>query len=103
MIRFDPFASFQNSVQVAMMAAEAQAVITMRLMGMAGVWSVPPSEKTRMVSEKLKAMNRSSGEAMAAVLRGGTPDEVLAAAIKPYRQRTRANSRRLTKRGMKRS
>lgn len=101
--KYDPFTFLSNSWQVALMAAEAQAVIAMRLMGMAGVWSVPPSEKSRMVSEKLKAMNTSNGEAIAAALRGGTPDQIMAAAIKPYRRRTRANTRRLTKRGMKRS
>ena len=85
------------------MAAEAQAIVSMRMLGMAGVWSVPPSEKTHMVSEKLKAMTKSNGNAMAAVLLGCTPDDVFAAAIKPYRQQTRANNRRLTRRGLKRS
>lgn len=102
-MRYDPFAVWHNSMQVMMMAAEAQAVISMRLLGMAGFWSVPPSEKTRMVSEKLKTMTKSNGEAVAAAVRGNTPDQIVAAAIKPYRQRTRANSRRLTKRGPKRS
>ena len=90
-------------MQVAMMAAEAQAVIAMRLMGMAGFWSVPPNEKTRMVSEKLKALAKSNGEAVAEALRGSTPDQIMAVAIKPYRNRTRANTRRLAKRGMTRS
>ena len=101
--KYDPYAFWTNSMQMAMMAAEAQAVIAMRLMGMAGFWSVPPSEKTRMVSEKLKAVSKSNGEAVAAALRGSTPDQIMAAAIKPYRNRTRANTRRLAKRGMKRS
>ncbi|MEE4189408.1 MAG: hypothetical protein V2I76_13290 [Roseobacter sp.] len=97
----NPYSFFVNSMQMAMMAAEAQAVIAMRLWGMAGVWSVPPSEKTRMVSEKLRAATISNGAAVQAALRGGGPDQVFAAALKPYRRRTRANSRRLTRRGIK--
>ena len=99
----NPVTAWANTLQIAFMAAEAQAIVSMRVLGMAGVWSVPPSEKTRMVSEKVKAMTKSNGNAVAAALRGGTPDEVFAAAIKPYRQQTRANTRRLTRRGLKRS
>jgi len=100
---FYPVTAWANALQIAFMAAEAQAIVSMRVLGMAGVWSVPPSEKTRMISEKVNAMTKSNGNAVAAVLRGGTPDEVFAAAIKPYRQQTRANTRRLTRRGLKRS
>ncbi len=103
MLGYNPVTAFANTVQAAFMLAEAQSVIAMRLLGMAGVWSVPPSEKTRMVSEKFRAATRSNGAAVEAVLKGHTPDEVFAAALKPYRRHTRANSRRLTRRGMKRS
>ena len=100
---FDPYLFLDNAVQMSMMVAEAQAVIAMRIMGLAGFWSVPPSEKTRMLSEKMRAASRSNGDAMATALRGGTPDEVFAAALKPYRRQTRANTRRLARRGTKRT
>jgi hypothetical protein len=100
---FNPVTAWANSLQIAFIAAEAQAIVAMRLLGMAGVWSVPPGEKSRMISEKLKAIAKSNGNALAAAIRARTPDEVFAAAIKPYRQQTRANTRRLTRRGLKRS
>jgi hypothetical protein len=99
----DPIAYFANTVQVAHMMAEAQMVIGMRLMGMAGIWSVPPAEDARMVSEKMHAVTRSATDAGHAMMRGETPDKITAAAIKPLRQKTRANAKRLGKRGLKRT
>ena len=99
----DPFAYLANTVQVAHMLAEAQMVVGMRLMGMAGIWSVPQAEDSRMVSEKVQAVTRSATDAGAAMMRGETPDKITAAVIKPLRQKTRANAKRLGKRGLKRS
>jgi len=99
----DPFAYLNNAIEFAHIIAEAQSVIGMRLMGMAGLWSVPASEDHNMISEKIKAMTRASTDATASMLRGGTPDQITAAVLKPYRQKTRANAKRLGKRGLKRS
>ena len=85
-----------------MMVAEANAVIAMRLLGMVGLWSVTPAENDRMVSEKLEAFNRSAIAANHAAMSGQRPDQIAAAALKPVRQKTRANSKRLAKRGPKR-
>jgi hypothetical protein len=98
---FNPVRLWANAMQAGFMMAEAQTVIAMRLMGMAGVWSVAPSERHRMVSEKVHAAARSATEAGHAMLRGHSPDQIVAAALRPYRQKTRANSRRLSKRGMR--
>lgn len=95
------FQMWKNSVQVSMMAAEAQAVIAMRVWGMAGLWSVTPHEKTRMIHEKAETMMTSGTRAGFAAATGKRPDQVMAAAIKPMRQKTRANSKRLAKRGPK--
>lgn len=103
MNRFDPFSYLTNSVQITYMMAEAQSVVAMRVLGMAGVWSVTPAEDARMVSEKVDAMTRASTDATHALLRGAGPDAITAAAIKPLRQKTRANAKRLAKRGLKRS
>lgn len=92
---------FDNAIELSMMMFEAQSVIQMRLMGMAGLWSVGPQENSRMVTEKMEAIIKSTTDAGQATLRGGSPDEIAAAAIAPMRNATRANSRRLGKKGMK--
>jgi len=99
----DFFGYLENAVQLTHMMAEAQSVIGMRMLGMAGLWSVTAAEDERMVAEKVQAMQRASTEATYVMLRGGTPNQITAAAIKPYRQKTRANAKRLGKRGLKRS
>lgn len=90
-----------NTIQMTMMMMEAQAVITMRLMGMAGIWSVAPQENQRMMTEKVDAMVKSANNVSRVALNGGTADEITAAAIAPVRRATRANSKRLGKRGLK--
>lgn len=92
---------FDNAIELSMMMIEAQSVIQMRLMGMMGLWSVSPQENSRMVTEKLEAMMQATNDAGEATLRGGSADEITAAAIAPMRNATRANSERLGKSGMK--
>ena len=97
----DPLEMWSTSLEMGMMALEAQAVIAMRLMGMAGVWSVTKAETSRMVTEKSAALSKSMMKAGTATMRGASPEKIVAEAIKPYRQKTRANSRRLARRGPK--
>jgi hypothetical protein len=99
----NPFAAMQNAIQLGLMITEAQSVVAMRIMGMAGIWSVTPAENARMISEKLSVVTRASTDATRAMIRGQGPEAVTAAAIKPLRQKTRANAKRLAKRGLKRS
>ncbi len=94
-------AMWRNATQIGMIMAEAQTVIAMRLMGMSGVWSVAPSENDRMVSEKVEALTKAMTDSARVVLRGGNADQIAAAAIKPIRNKTRANARRLGKLGPK--
>ncbi|SNS34379.1 hypothetical protein SAMN04488078_101193 [Antarctobacter heliothermus] len=82
------------------MYAEAQAVITMRVLGMAGLWSVKPDEATRMVREKVEHFPRAFQAATQAAIKGGDP---LGAAIGPLHRQTRANVIRLSRRGPKRT
>ena len=99
--RTRPADPITNAMQIGMMLMEAQAVMSMRMMGMMGLWSVTPQENTRMVTEKMEAMVKSATDAGRVTMRGGSPDEIAAAAIAPVRKATRANSRRLGKSGMK--
>ncbi len=85
--------------QIAMMAFEAQAVVTLRILGMMGLWAVTPSENARMLSEKPTAFLQSATAAMNAAANGMRPDQIVTAAVTPIRRRTSANVRRLSKRG----
>lgn len=85
--------------QMGMMAYEAQMVIAMRVMGMGGLWSVTPSETTRMVSEKAAAFTTAAMQGALATARGESPGKVASKMVRPIRAKTRANSRRLAKRG----
>jgi len=83
----------------ARMMAEAQTVIGYRLMGMAGFWSVTPSENSRMVAEKIPAFAASMRGGAMAAMSGKPPAQIIDAAVRPLGRKTRANSRRLAKRG----
>ena len=99
--RNTPVHYWANAMQVGYLMAEAQAVIAMRMMGMMGVWSVTPTEDGRMISEKVYALTKATTDATKIAMTGGTADQIAAAAIKPIRSATRANARRLGKRGFK--
>lgn len=63
------------------------------------MWNVSPGESRRMVSEKVAAMQAATLAAASATMQGATPPVVALAAMKPVRQRTRANVKRLSRRG----
>ncbi|SDE18222.1 hypothetical protein SAMN05421538_104249 [Paracoccus isoporae] len=83
--------------QIAHIAFESQMVIGMRLAGMMGFLPQKSSEPQRMVQEKLDAAQESGLAMFKAASRGASPDKVMAAGLKPYSKRTRANAKRLTK------
>jgi hypothetical protein len=87
------------SLRLGFMLAEAQMVMAMRMMGMAGLWRVPPSENARMVSEKLVAAQQSATAATRAAMQGKPPAAIADQALKPIRRRTSANVKRLARRG----
>ncbi len=96
---FNPVEIFGLQFRFGLMLAEAQMVIGMRLLGMAGMWRVTPSENARMVGEKLAAVQDATLAATRAALRGKSPAVIADHALKPIRRRTSANARRLTRRG----
>ena len=95
----DPFALAGAGWTLAMLAWETQAVMTMRLLGMAGAWSVLPSENARMMSEKAPAFAAATQAATRAAMAGRRPEAVAEAWAEPLRRRTSANARRLSLRG----
>lgn len=98
-IVFNPAELFQLQMRFGLMLAEAQMVIGMRMLGMAGMWRVSPSENARMVSEKLSAAQDATLAATRAVLAGKPPAVIADHALKPIRRRTSANAKRLASRG----
>lgn len=86
------------TVRSSVMLSEAQMVMSLRLMGMAGLWPVAKAETSRMVTEKLDAMQEANMAAFRAICRGAGPVDVAEAVLRPVRKRTRANAARLSKR-----
>ncbi len=92
---------FGLSLRTGMMMAQANMVIGMRLMGMAGAWNVTSAENQRMVDEKTDAAVASGTAMMKAALAGKGPVAVAEAGLAPVARKTRANAKRLAKRGPK--
>jgi hypothetical protein len=89
------------SIKTGMMLGQANMVIAMRMMGIAGAWNVSPAENRRMVHEK-RAVAVESGAAMTrAVMTGKGPVALAKAGLAPIARRTGANAKRLAKRGPK--
>lgn len=97
MKKHDPFAAWRTGVALWSLAAEAQSVVTLRMLGMAGVLKAHPREGHTMLAEKGPAFARAAMAAGAAAAKGEGPEAVVAAAIRPLKRRTGANLRRLTK------
>ncbi len=98
---FSPAAAFRMwrlGAETGALVFEAQSVVAMRMLGLAGLWRMHPSEPMRMVAEKPAAFLSSAGAVANATLAGKAPEQVAAAALKPYRRKTRSNSRRLARR-----
>ena len=83
------------------MMMEAQAVMGMRFMGMAGMWNVSPQEVSDMMSEKQLAFSQSAVAMGKATMAGSSAETIFNAGSQPLRTKTSANYRRLTKNGAK--
>lgn len=81
------------------MLADAQMVASLRLLGLAGGWSMPHDEPVRMALEKPPALFESAIAAVFTAMSGYGPERVLGAMIDPYASRTGANRARLEARG----
>jgi len=80
---------------------ETHSVVTLRMLGMAGVWNTPFDESWRMVAEKPEAFIEAGRDGMIAAMSGAGPDKVLEASIRPLSRKTRANRKRLSRRGLR--
>ena len=98
-----PFDTWKLSIDMWRLGVEAQQVIGMRMLGMAGVWSVTPSENRRMFEEKPTAFAKGAIAATNAMMRGLPPPAIAAAWVAPISRSASANRKRLARRGLKRS
>ena len=89
-----PFLLWQQMVHVAW---ESQVVIALRTAGMLGILRQDAAEPQRMVIEKADAATEAMHAAIRAAGRGARADRVMAAALRPYRRRTKANVKRLSR------
>lgn len=79
------------------MGIEAQFIMTLRTAGMLGMLPHGKDENRLMVTEKADACRESLSAAFRSAARGARADQILAAALKPYGRRTRANAKRLAR------
>lgn len=82
--------------------ADAQAVISMRMGGMMGLWPVAGGEHSRMIREKPRAMIKAVVAMHGAMIEMQTPDQVMRAGLRPISDKVGKNAKRLTARGSKR-
>jgi hypothetical protein len=95
--RFDPVAQWRAGLAVWRVMAEAQVVMTLRVMGMWGVLPASRGENRRMVVEKAPAFAQGAVAAGTALMAGRAPEAVVVAAVRPVRRRVAANAKRLSK------
>lgn len=83
--------------QAARVAIESQLIIGIRVAGMMGVIPQSPGEPFRMVAEKQAAASESMFAMVQAFSKGASVERAMSAGLRPYSKRTRANSKRLTR------
>ncbi|WP_141536207.1 hypothetical protein [Thioclava sp. ES.031] len=98
-VGMDPLSFMRIGFEAARIGLEAQAVISMRVAGMMGLWDVSPLESLQMVQEKPVAVAAAAEAAAFALLRGQTADRAISASITQIGNHTSANMTRLSRRG----
>lgn len=79
------------------MMAEAQTVIGMRMLGVAGLVPAEAGENMRMVTEKQTAFAQAGMAMAGALMAGKTAAQAYGMGLTPIGRTTRANSLRLTR------
>jgi hypothetical protein len=88
---------FSVSSQTAMLALEAQSVIALRLMRIAGGGALARSEATRMVTEKVQALGEAQAVAAVGSVTGRNRRHIAKKVVGVYKKRVRGNRRRLAR------
>jgi hypothetical protein len=85
------------SFQAAYLGWEAQNVMALRFMRIAGGGDAGRSEGYLMITEKLAAMVEAHSAATILAMKGGKGDTVANAVLKVYQKRVRGNKQRVSK------
>ena len=88
---------FSVSSQTAMLALEAQSVIALRLMRIAGGGALARSEATCMVTEKVQAFGEAQAVAAVGSVTGRNRRHIAKKVVGVYKKRVRGNRRRLAR------
>jgi hypothetical protein len=91
-----PFDLFRPAMSMGWMLAEAQTVIALRMLGMAGALPSARDEPLRMMTEKIAAAQEAGLAVARAQARGADGAAIVMAGLRPVRRRTKANVKRLT-------
>lgn len=86
-------------VSYTQLAADSQRVVVMRMMGLSGAWSVPRSETSDMMAEKLPAFTEAIVSGALAAWSGAHPERVMRATLEPISDTARDNRVRLARYG----
>ncbi|WP_424984708.1 hypothetical protein [Microbulbifer sp. S227A] len=84
---------------VAKLMADTQWVLTMRLLGLSGAWSLPEGESQAMIGEKYPAFIEAFLSGTFAMMSGDSPDRVFRETLEPISSKASANRERLIDRG----
>ncbi len=98
----NPVEIWQAYAGLGMLALEAQAVIGMRMLGMSGAIPGAKSENRKRLAEKPPAFARAATAAARKAAAGGSPEQILTAAVKPLTKTARANRKRLVSKAVSR-
>ncbi|SDY12153.1 antifreeze protein [Citreimonas salinaria] len=94
---FAPYRMFNQTLRTGMMVWDVQVVMTLRMMGLAGAWSMPPGEAVRMVTEKPPAFAQAFAAWQKAMVSGRGIEAAGNAFSAPLSRKARGNRRRLTR------
>ncbi len=83
----------------AQMSADVPVVVTLRILGASGLWSVPKGEHHDMIAEKAPAFIEAMLSCTLTAWAGRGPDRMMQAAVEPLSRKARANRMRLVRRG----
>lgn len=78
------------------LASDAGTVVTLRLMGLAGAWTLPRDEASIMVQEKPAAFTDAFLASSRAAWAGNSPSKIVRAGLEPLSDRARSNRKRLS-------
>jgi hypothetical protein len=88
---------FALSSQAVLLGFEAQAVMALRLVRLAGGGATARSEASRMYTEKVQALGEAQTAASIEAIKGGSSCHVTKKVLGVYKKRVGGNRRRLTR------